>query len=51
MPQEGLGGALQALFREVPPVWVSLAWLAGYIVVFLALAARIVERREYVLEQ
>jgi ABC-type transport system involved in multi-copper enzyme maturation permease subunit len=51
MPQEGLGGALQALFREVPPVWVSLAWLAGYIVVFIALAARAVERREYVLEQ
>jgi ABC-2 type transport system permease protein len=51
MPQEGLGGALQALFREVPPVWVSLVWLAGYIVVFLVLAARAVERREYVLEQ
>jgi len=51
MPQEGLGGALQALLREVPPVWVSLVWLAGYIVVFIALAARTVERREYVLEQ
>jgi ABC-type transport system involved in multi-copper enzyme maturation permease subunit len=51
MPQDGLGGALQALFRDVPPVWVSLVWLAGYIVVFLALAARAVERREYVLEQ
>lgn len=51
MPQEGLGGALQALFREVPPVWVSLAWLAGFVVLFLALAARTVERREYVLEQ
>jgi hypothetical protein len=51
MPQEGLGSALQALFREVPPVWVSLVWLAGYVVVFIALAARTVERREYVLEQ
>jgi ABC-type transport system involved in multi-copper enzyme maturation permease subunit len=51
MPQEGLGSALQALFREVPPVWVSLVWLAGYVVVFIALAARIVERKEYVLEQ
>jgi ABC-2 type transport system permease protein len=51
MPQEGLGGALQALFREVPPVWVSVVWLTGYIVVFLALAARTAERREYVLEQ
>jgi hypothetical protein len=35
----------------VPPVWVSLVWLAGYVVVFIALAARTVERREYVLEQ
>jgi hypothetical protein len=35
MPQEGLVGALQALFREVAPVWVSLVWLAGY-VVFIA---------------
>jgi hypothetical protein len=51
MPQEGLGSALQALFREVPPVWVSLVWLAGYVVVFIALAAHTVERREYVLEQ
>jgi ABC-2 type transport system permease protein len=51
MPAEGLGGALQALFREVPPVWVSLAWLTGYVVVFLFLAARTVDRREYVLEQ
>jgi len=51
MPQEGLGSALQALFREVPPAWVSLVWLAGYVVVFIALAARTVERREYVLEQ
>ena len=51
MPAEGLGGALQALFREVPPVWVSLIWLAGYVVVFIALAARTVERKEYVLEQ
>ena len=51
MPQEGLGSALQALFREVPPVWVSLVWLAGYVVVFIALAGRIVERKEYVLEQ
>jgi ABC-2 type transport system permease protein len=51
MPQGGLGSALQSLFRDVPPVWVSLLWLAGCIVVFLALAARTVGRREYVLEQ
>jgi len=35
----------------VPPVWVSLAWLAGCVIVFIALAARTVERKEYVLEQ
>jgi ABC-type Na+ efflux pump permease subunit len=51
MPQDGLGGALQALFRDVPSPTVSLIWLCGYVVVFLALAGRIVERREYVLEQ
>jgi hypothetical protein len=51
MPQDGLGSALQALFRDVPTPMVSLAWLLGYVVVFLALAGRIVERREYVLEQ
>ena len=51
MPQGGLGSALQALFREVPPAWVSLLWLTACIVVFLALAAWTVGRREYVLEQ
>jgi hypothetical protein len=51
MPEGGLGSALQGLFRDVPPVWVSLVWLAGYIVVFLALAARTAGQREYVLEQ
>jgi len=51
MPQGGIGTVLQSLFRESPPAWVSLLWLAGCTVVFLALAARTVERREYVLEQ
>lgn len=51
MPQDGLGSALQALFRETPPIWESLLWLAGCVVVFIALAARTVERKEYVLEQ
>ncbi len=51
MPQEGLGGILQSLFRDVPSPWAATAWLLVFIVVFLALAARIVERREYVLEQ
>lgn len=51
MPADGLGAALQSLFRDAPPVWVSLAWLAGCVVLFLALAARATGRREYVLEQ
>jgi ABC-type transport system involved in multi-copper enzyme maturation permease subunit len=51
MPQEGLGSVLQGLFSEVPPTPVSLLWLVGYIIVFVVLAGRIVERREYVLEQ
>ena len=34
-----------------PPVWTSLAWLAVIWVTSLALATRVVERREYVLEQ
>jgi hypothetical protein len=51
MPAEGLGSVLQALFRDVPGPAVSLAALFVMIVVLLALAGRIVERREYVLEQ
>ncbi|HNV02606.1 MAG TPA: ABC transporter permease subunit [Vicinamibacterales bacterium] len=51
MPAGGLGSALQSLFRDAPPVWVSLAWLAGCVVVFLALAARATGCREYVLDQ
>jgi len=51
MPQDGLGTALQALFRDVPSPLVSVACLFGCIAVFLALAGRVVERKEYVLEQ
>jgi ABC-2 type transport system permease protein len=51
MPGEGVVGILQGLFRDTPPIAVSLGWLAAYLVVFLYLAARTVERREYVLEQ
>jgi hypothetical protein len=51
IPQEGLGGVLQALFTNNPPVWVTLLCLAVITVGFLAMAGRIVERREYVLEQ
>jgi len=51
MPQDGLGTALQALFRDVPSPLLSVACLFGCIAVFLALAGRVVERKEYVLEQ
>ena len=39
------------MFRENPPIAVSLAWLFAYLAVFLYLATRVVERKEYVLEQ
>ncbi len=51
MPSEGVVSILQGIFRDTPPVAVSLAWLTAYVVVFLYLAARTVERKEYVLEQ
>jgi ABC-type transport system involved in multi-copper enzyme maturation permease subunit len=40
-----------AVFREPPSVAASLAWLAVAIAVSLAMAVRVVEQREYVLEQ
>ena len=51
MPAEGLGSALQSLFRDVPSPATSLTTLFAMIVIFLALAGWAVERREYVLEQ
>lgn len=51
MPAEGLGGALQSLFRDVPSPTVSLTTIFAMIVIFLTVAGRLVERREYVLEQ
>ena len=51
MPSDGVASLLQGMFRTTPPVWVCLAWLFGYLVVFLYLATRVVERKEYVLEQ
>jgi ABC-type transport system involved in multi-copper enzyme maturation permease subunit len=51
MPSEGVVSILQGLFRDTPPVHVSLLWLMAYVVVFLYLAARTVERKEYILEQ
>jgi ABC-type transport system involved in multi-copper enzyme maturation permease subunit len=40
-----------AVFRDPPSVVASLGWLAVAIVVSLTLAVRVVEQREYVLEQ
>lgn len=51
MPAEGLGGALQSLFRDVPSPTTSLIVIAAMIVTFLTVAGWMVERREYVLEQ
>ena len=51
MPSDGPTSLLQAIFREVPSAGTSLFWLFFALVVSLFLAARAVERREYVLEQ
>jgi ABC-2 type transport system permease protein len=51
MPADGVVSILQEMFRDTPPVAVSLFWLSFYVVVFLYLAARTVDRREYILEQ
>jgi ABC-type transport system involved in multi-copper enzyme maturation permease subunit len=52
MPQEGgVGSLLQTVFQDHPSAWVSLAALGVILAVFLSLAARAVDRREYVLEQ
>lgn len=51
MPADGVVSILQGMFRDTPPVAVSLFWLSFYVVVFLYLAARTVDRREYILEQ
>jgi ABC-type transport system involved in multi-copper enzyme maturation permease subunit len=51
MPSDSAVSLVQSIFREIPPLWQSLAWMAVMEVGFLWLAARIVRRREYVLEQ
>jgi ABC-type transport system involved in multi-copper enzyme maturation permease subunit len=51
MPNDGVISLIQGLFRDTPSLPVSLLSLAVIFVVFLALAARIIDRREYVLEQ
>jgi hypothetical protein len=51
MPADGVMSLIQGLFRETPSLPVSLLSLAVIWAVFLAWAARIVGRKEYVLEQ
>lgn len=51
MPSDGVVSLLQSVFREVPSPVTSLFWLFFALVVSLVLAARTIERREYVLEQ
>src|SRR5918995_7079426 len=51
MPSDSVMTAIQGLFRDSPSLPVSLLSLGAILVVFLTLAAWLVERREYVLEQ
>jgi ABC-2 type transport system permease protein len=51
MPSDGVVSILQGMFRDTPAIWVCLMWLTIYVVVFLYLAARTVDRKEYILEQ
>ena len=51
MPNDGIVGLLQAVFRESPGLATSLFWLGVIWAVCLYLATSVVERREYVLEQ
>jgi ABC-2 type transport system permease protein len=51
MPSDGVTSILQGMFQEKPPLMVCLAWLFAYLGVFLYLATRVVERKEYILEQ
>jgi len=51
MPQDNALSFLQAVFKDVPAMPVALASLAFILVLFLWLSTRVVERREYVLEQ
>ena len=51
MPAEGLGSAMQSLFRDVPSPTTSLSAIFAMTVIFLAIAGWMVEKREYILEQ
>ena len=51
MPSDGVASILQGLFQDTPPACGLPGWLVALFGVFLYLAARAVERKEYVLEQ
>jgi ABC-type transport system involved in multi-copper enzyme maturation permease subunit len=51
MPSDGVASLLQGMFRETPPATVCLAWLFAFLGGFLYLATRVVEHKEYILEQ
>jgi len=51
MPSEGVTSILQGMFRENPSAYVCLFWLFAYLGGFLYLATRVVESKEYILEQ
>ena len=51
MPNDGVISLVQSLFRETPALGTSLFWLTVIWAVFLSWGARVVARKEYVLEQ
>lgn len=51
MPSDGVASLLQGMFRETPSAAVCLTWLFAFLVGFLYVATRVVERKEYILEQ
>jgi ABC-type transport system involved in multi-copper enzyme maturation permease subunit len=51
IPSDGIASLLQGIFRDAPPAYVALTSLVIFLIVFLGLATRTVERKEYVLEQ
>lgn len=51
MPSDSTVSLIQSVFQETPTLTTSIFWLVVIWAVFLWLAARVVERREYVLEQ
>lgn len=51
MPSDGAVSLIQSVFQETPSLGTSVFWLAVIWAVFLWLAARTVEKKEYVLEQ